>query len=89
MPTLRFKSLIEIRDGNPYVLVSAARARRIKAGWRKPLPVLLQINGQPETPWRINMMPTGSGDFYHPQPPERNPPLFFLAKIASRPHPQR
>ena len=64
MPTLRFKSLIEIRDGNPYVLVSAARAKRIKAGWRKPLPVLLQINGQPETPWRINMMPTGSGDFY-------------------------
>lgn len=64
MHTLRFKSLIEIRDGNPYVLVSAARARRIKAGWRKPLPVLLQIDGQPETPWRINMMPTGSGDFY-------------------------
>jgi hypothetical protein len=64
MATLRFKSRIEIRDGNPYVLVSAARAKRIKAGWRKPLPVLLKINGQPETPWRINMMPTGSGDFY-------------------------
>jgi hypothetical protein len=64
MSALRFKSLIEIRDGNPYVLVSAARAKRIKAGWRKPLPVLLQINGQPETPWRINMMPTGSGEFY-------------------------
>jgi Bacteriocin-protection, YdeI or OmpD-Associated/Domain of unknown function (DUF1905) len=64
MATLRFKSLIEIRDGNPYVLVSAARARRIKSGWRKPLPVLLQINGQPEAPWRINMMPTGCGEFY-------------------------
>ena len=64
MSTLRFKSLIGIRDGNPYVLVSAARAKRIKASRRKPLPVLLQINGRPETPWRINMMPTGSGDFY-------------------------
>jgi len=64
MPTLRFQSLIKIRGANPYILVSAARARRIKSEWRKPLPVLVQINGQPKTPWRINMMPTGSGEFY-------------------------
>jgi len=62
--TVRFKSVIEIRDGNPYVPVSAARAKRVKPGWQKSLPVLLQINGQPDPPWRINMMPTGNGDFY-------------------------
>jgi hypothetical protein len=61
---VRFTSVIEIRDGNPYVLVSAARARRIKPDWRKPLPVLIRVNGRPETPWRINMMPVGDGGFY-------------------------
>ncbi len=64
MPRVKFKALIEIRVGNPYVMVSKARAARIKSGWRKPLPVLLQIDGQPEPPWRINMMPVGDGRFY-------------------------
>lgn len=50
---------------NPYVLVSAARARALKPGWKKPMPVLVRINGEPKTtPWRINMMPTGKGSFY-------------------------
>ena len=43
---------------------SKARAQAIKPGWRKPLPVLVQINGQPKKPWRINMMPVGDGSFY-------------------------
>lgn len=64
MAALRFTAIIQIRDGNPYVLVNAARARAIKAGWRKPLPVLVQINGQPTKAWRINMMPVGNGSFY-------------------------
>ncbi|HSE65601.1 MAG TPA: YdeI/OmpD-associated family protein, partial [Gemmatimonadales bacterium] len=40
------------------------RATALKPGWRKPLPVLVRINRQPRTPWRINMMPTGTGAFY-------------------------
>jgi hypothetical protein len=62
--TLRFTSTIKIRGINPYVLVSAARAKAIKPEWRKPLPVLVRINGKPAQPWRINMMPVGDGSFY-------------------------
>jgi Domain of unknown function (DUF1905)/Bacteriocin-protection, YdeI or OmpD-Associated len=65
VPTLSFVAPIEVFNGNPYVYVSAARARALKPGWRKPLPVLIRINGKPEEqPWRINMMPIGKGDFY-------------------------
>lgn len=61
---LRFDAPIKIRDGNPYILVSAARAKALASNWRKPLPVLIRINGAPRKPWRINMMPTGKGSFY-------------------------
>jgi hypothetical protein len=65
MAAVRFAARMEIRGINPYVLVSTARAKRIKAGWRKPLPVLVRVNGHPKSaPWRINMMPTGTGAFY-------------------------
>ncbi len=65
MAALRFTARMEIRGINPYVLVSAARAKRLKAGWRKPLPVLVRVNGHPKvTPWRINMMPAGDGTFF-------------------------
>lgn len=64
MASIRFAGVIRILGINPYVLVSAARAKAIKAGWRKPLPVLVRINGKPARPWRINMMPTGKGSFY-------------------------
>src|ERR1700756_2865592 len=37
---------------------------RLKKNWRKPLPVLVRINGKPKQSWRINMMPTGDGSFY-------------------------
>jgi hypothetical protein len=40
------------------------QATTFKAGWRKPLPVLVQINGKPAPPWRINLMPMGDGSFY-------------------------
>ena len=63
MSNLRFTALMEIHGINPYVLVSAKQASRLKQGWRKPMPVLVQIDGQPETPWPINMMPTGDGSF--------------------------
>lgn len=61
---LVFRSKIEIIGVNPYVLVTAEQAAQLKAGWRKPMPVLVQVNGVPEPPWRINMMPVGDGNFY-------------------------
>ena len=64
MSRLRFRAVIELNNINPYVLVSAQRAARIRKGWRKPLPVRVRVNGQPETPWRINLMPVGDGSFY-------------------------
>ncbi|HWX21504.1 MAG TPA: DUF1905 domain-containing protein [Candidatus Binatia bacterium] len=64
MSRLRFRSVIEIDRINPYVLVSAKRAARIRKGWRKPLPVRVRVNGKPEKPWRINLMPVGDGSFY-------------------------
>jgi len=64
MSTLRFRSQIEINNINPYVLVSAQHATRLQKGWRKPLPVRIRVNGRPEQPWRINLMPIGDGSFY-------------------------
>jgi hypothetical protein len=61
---LRFRALIEIRGINPYVAVSAERAARLKPDWRKPMPVRVQVNGKPDVPWRINMMPAGDGSFF-------------------------
>lgn len=60
----KFRASIQIRGINPYILVSAETARRLKPGWRKPMPVRVQIEGKPDTPWRINMMPAGDGSFY-------------------------
>jgi hypothetical protein len=65
MSKVRFVASIRVFNGNPFVYVSAARVRTIKPGWRKPLPVLVRINGRPrEKPWRINMMPIGTGASY-------------------------
>lgn len=61
---LGFTATIKIRGINPYVPVSAARIKLIKPGWRKPMPVLVRVNGKPAEPWRINMMPAGNGSFY-------------------------
>jgi hypothetical protein len=64
MASLRFKAVIKIYNGNPYVLISAQRAQALKKGWRKPMPVTVQVNKKPDKPWRINMMPIGDGSFY-------------------------
>ena len=61
---LRVRSTIELDKINPYVLVSEQNARRLKPGWRKPMPVRTRVNGKPEAWWRINMMPVGDGSFY-------------------------
>ena len=59
-----FAATIRIRDSNPYILVSAVRAKTIKSGWHKPIPVLVRVNSRPDRPWRTNMMPVGNGGFY-------------------------
>jgi hypothetical protein len=64
MASLDFKARIEIYNGNPYVFVSAKQATILKKDWRKPLPVTVKINGKPDKPWHINMMPIGDGSFY-------------------------
>ncbi len=61
---MTFRAKIEIAGVNPYVLVSCARAAKVRTNWRRPMPVLVRINGKPETPWHINMMPRGDGSFY-------------------------
>jgi hypothetical protein len=60
-----FRAKIKVRDGNPYIDISRSRARALKPGWRSPLPMLVRVNAQPaRRPWRINLMPTGTGAFY-------------------------
>jgi hypothetical protein len=63
MATLRFKAVMKIHGINPFVSVSATRASQLKPGWRKPMPVLVRINGKPDEPRPINMMPVGDGSF--------------------------
>jgi len=64
MARLKFKARIEITNGNPFVFVDAARARALRPAWKKPMPVLVRIDGEPDPPWRINLMPIGDGRFY-------------------------
>jgi Domain of unknown function (DUF1905)/Bacteriocin-protection, YdeI or OmpD-Associated len=59
-----FLAVIEIRGVNPFVGVSALQAEALKPGWRKPLPVLVRINGDSAIVWKTNMMPDGKGNFY-------------------------
>ncbi|MDP8995489.1 MAG: YdeI/OmpD-associated family protein [Pseudomonadota bacterium] len=61
---MKFKAIIQLNKINPFVLVSGARAKRLKVQWRKPMPVLVQINGEPKAAWKINMMPRGDGSYY-------------------------
>lgn len=60
---LRFRCRIELSGVNPFVRVDARRAGELCSGWRRPMPVLARVNGQPRPPWRINMMPVGDGSF--------------------------
>lgn len=61
---VRVRAKIEQRGVNPYVRVSAAQAKRIRKNWRRAMPVRFRINGEPETPWRVNLVPAGGGPFY-------------------------
>ncbi|MGH9598604.1 MAG: YdeI/OmpD-associated family protein [Terracidiphilus sp.] len=44
--------------------MSASRASAVKAGWRRPLPVLVRINGLPANGCHTNLMPLGDGSFH-------------------------
>jgi hypothetical protein len=63
-PKLRFRATIELNKINPYVLIRPDQAARLKSNWRRPMPVRVQVNGKPDTPWRINLMPVGDGSFF-------------------------
>ncbi len=64
MGTIHFSAIIKLRVVNPYIFVSKARAQALKKDWRRPMPVLVRLNGKPTPPWKINMMPLGDGSFY-------------------------
>jgi hypothetical protein len=57
MGSVNFTAVIKLRVVNPYILVSKTRAEALKKGWKRPMPVLVQLNGKPTPPWKINMMP--------------------------------
>ena len=57
-------SRIRIRGINPYLLVTAKQVSALREGWRRPMPVLVTLNGQPRKPARVNLMPVGNGSFY-------------------------
>jgi hypothetical protein len=61
---MNLRAQIEINGVNPYVLVPSSMASALKPQWRRPIPVLVKVNGMPESYWRINMVPRGDGDFY-------------------------
>ena len=61
---LTFSAEVQIVGVNPYVLVNDEQVQALMPGWRRPMPVLVKLNGTPDTPWRTNMMPTGNGEFY-------------------------
>lgn len=64
MHEIEFQATIALRGINPYILVSAEQAAELAPGWRRPMPVLVQLNGRPTPAWPINMMPVGDGSFY-------------------------
>lgn len=61
---MRLELKIEQRGINPYVFVGAEYASQLKPGWRQPMPVRVQVNGKPDEPWRVNMMPKGDGGYF-------------------------
>jgi hypothetical protein len=55
---------IEIVGINPFVVVPSDVAAKLRPQWRRPMPVLVRLNGGPDEPWRTNLMPRGDGTFY-------------------------
>ena len=55
--------VVELQGQNPLVRIDAAAASRVRAEWRRAVPVCVRVNGEPATPWRTNMMPAGDGTY--------------------------
>jgi hypothetical protein len=64
MMTLRFSAEIQIVGINPYVHITPEQADTLRPGWRRPMPVIVRVNGEPRSGWHINLMPVGDGSFY-------------------------
>jgi Domain of unknown function (DUF1905)/Bacteriocin-protection, YdeI or OmpD-Associated len=62
-PGLEFSARVLLVGVNPYVEVSAERAAALRPGWRRPLPVVVRLNGGPERAWTTNLMPVGEGQY--------------------------
>ncbi|TAN00815.1 MAG: DUF1905 domain-containing protein [Rhodanobacteraceae bacterium] len=62
MHELKLRRRVGIAGINPYVLLTAEEAGLLKAGWRKPMPVIVRINGADDA-WTTNIMPAGAGHF--------------------------
>jgi hypothetical protein len=60
---LVLRAVVELTGVNPYVRVGSDQSALLKAGWRRPMPVVVRINGAPHKLWRTNMMPVGKGAF--------------------------
>ncbi len=58
-----FSAPVLLTGVNPYVEVGAELAAALRPEWRKPIPVLVQLNGGPHEPWSTNLMPVGAGQF--------------------------
>jgi hypothetical protein len=63
MYSLRIRSRMRIVGVNPYVMVNAKEASRLRRNWRGPMPVYLCLNGKSDRTWRVNLMPVGDGCF--------------------------
>ncbi|HEV2230710.1 MAG TPA: YdeI/OmpD-associated family protein [Thermoplasmata archaeon] len=61
---VEFSSRIQLRGVNPFILVSRRRAHSIRPSWRRPLPVVVRMNGRATPVWRTSLMPAGDGNFY-------------------------
>lgn len=48
---------------NPYVLVQASQASKLRRDWRGPMPVRFEVDGHPGQVWRTNLMPLRDGSF--------------------------
>jgi Domain of unknown function (DUF1905)/Bacteriocin-protection, YdeI or OmpD-Associated len=56
-------AVIELTGINPYVRVQPDQSELLKPGWRRPMPVVVRIDGDPDKLWPTNMMPVGKGAF--------------------------
>ena len=60
---MHLRSRIEIVGANPFVLVSAGEASRLKQDWRRSMPVTFRVDERADDIAGVNLMPVGDGSF--------------------------